>query len=84
MSLDELSPNRSAVKRLWKKVEDGVLDSFFQDIEAELTERYEQLLNDKSESLIQRLWELQLEQGFNTVKGEALFYPRRSEDHCCC
>jgi hypothetical protein len=76
MSLDELSPNRSAVKRLWKKVEDGVLDSFFQDIEAELTERYEQLLNDKSESLIQRLWELQLEQGFNTVKGEALFYPR--------
>lgn len=70
-----MSLNRAAVKKFWKSLEAGTLSSFYQEIEGTITERYEQLLSDKSEQLIQKLWELQLEQGCNAVSGEALFYP---------
>jgi len=76
MSLDELKSDRTAVKKFWKSIEGGALSSFFQEIETEVTERYEELLSRKSENLIQKLWELQLEQGFNTFQGETLFYPK--------
>lgn len=38
-------------------------------------ESWGDLIRDKKDGLIQKLWEAQLEQGFNTLKGETFFYP---------